>query len=1326
MSSSSSVPANPSSHNVASLLPKLQDHDPDIRFMTLTDINKMLETGGANFISHDYATCAKVVEGLLHTLNDTNGDVQNMSIKTLGNFIPKAPETILAPTIEKVSNLKTDNSIDTTVAALAVRAIVVALVRPEAGVPRSQKVQESYNAVSKALIPRLIGKIVIPIGKGNPAPPKGMLQDDVDSGNDSNSLDLLTEVAKCFGPMLQDAEVQALEQATMQVLQSEKCGTVMKKKAVAALSSLAPYFSEDLLASHVSYSIEQLRQSHLTPQQRKLYLTIFGSLARSIPQKFGPYLRTLAPFVLSPLSQGELEQQQEAEAEAEGERDTEMEEVREAALIALECFFQTCSQDMRAYTKGVVECTTRFLKYEPNVASDDEDEEMDEADEDEGYEGDEDFEEETGFEDEDDVSWKVRRCSAKTLHALVATISPNDPAMYGQIAPALISRFKEREESVRTEVIATLAFLIARTGSTSGTHKDLRRSDTHHTAAPQSRKRRRGFSDTLGSDLSAHQASMNGYASPTTPPPVDDATQGLAKLNPEVIKASAELLKTSTVPTKLAVISLLKDMITAQSGGLSTHADQVVDPVVDTLTLAQTGVSTNTVAANALRVEALQLLRVLAETHNSAVLQPHLSKIVPALTQAARDRYAKVSGEAFATIEVVVKALTPPRSGGGQGAQNKEFLEQLYTVIVDRISASETDTDVRQHAVKALGLLIGRTSGASGDALLKQDDRLAGQQLLAERLKNELTRLSCVRAIETMAVLAQRKENYRPGFVDTVALELGAQLRKSSRSLRGASLGALRMLSINPASRVCFSEGVVEQLVAVLVPLLKTEDLHMMSPALIVLAAFASGGFAPAVVGTKGVIVGICEIVTQPLSGQALESLVACVDAIGAAHAGQGLMKALLDVGVKGDTDVSGQAIGTLLVAGGEGVGVSVADFEQELKSQTDETKKCLALSVLGETGLRMGSKCGLRPETFISCFADQSEKVQLAAAVALGRAGAGNIHTYLPKLLEALGRGRQYLLLHSVKELLQHANAEEEIKPFTAPLWNAVIASGQTDDNKVVGAECIGRLAIIDPAAYLPQLSLFLSNDSASIRGMVISALRYVFSDTDAAYDVNLADGKITAVLATMLADTDLNNQRLALSIFNSALHNKPTLVLPQLSELLPFAMQATVLRPELVREVQMGPFKHKVDDGLEIRKSAYETLYNLLDTPSSRAQLDVPAFYTRVIAGVGDEHEIKILCCLVLGKLLILYPAESGRRLEQLASVMRAVLGFKPKEGAVKQEVEKVEEARRAVVRVTVGFTRVFAGEVGERAWREFVEWVKREFGGLVKGLEEEGREK
>lgn len=101
----------------------------------------------------------------------------------------------------------------------------------------------------------------------------------------------------------------------------------------------------------------------------------------------------------------------------------------------------------------------------------------------------------------------------------------------------------------------------------------------------------------------------------------------------------------------------------------------------------------------------------------------------------------------------------------------------------------------------------------------------------------------------------------------------------------------------------------------------------------------------------------------------------------------------------------------------------------------------------------------------------------------------------------------------------------------------------------------------------------------------MVIQAVRFTFADSDDTFDEVLRPNLIT-MLTTMLNDPNLENRRLALSTLNSATHNKADIVLPHLSHLTPLVIKESKINADLVREVQMGPFKHKVDDGLELRK--------------------------------------------------------------------------------------------------------------------------------------------
>lgn len=45
-----------------------------------------------------------------------------------------------------------------------------------------------------------------------------------------------------------------------------------------------------------------------------------------------------------------------------------------------------------------------------------------------------------------------------------------------------------------------------------------------------------------------------------------------------------------------------------------------------------------------------------------------------------------------------------------------------------------------------------------------------------------------------------------------------------------------------------------------------------------------------------------------------------------------------------------------------------------------------------------------------------------------------------------------------------------------------------------------------------------------------------------------------------------------------------------------MPSLYKETAINKELIRIVEMGPWKHRVDDGLEARKTAYETMYTLV----------------------------------------------------------------------------------------------------------------------------------
>lgn len=151
-------------------------------------------------------------------------------------------------------------------------------------------------------------------------------------------------------------------------------------------------------------------------------------------------------------------------------------------------------------------------------------------------------------------------------------------------------------------------------------------------------------------------------------------------------------------------------------------------------------------------------------------------------------------------------------------------------------------------------------------------------------------------------------------------------------------------------------------------------------------------------------------------------------------------------------------------------------------------------------------------------------------------------------------------------------------------------------------------------------------------------------------------------------------------------------------------------------------------------------------METAFSR--ISSPEFYDRVIAGLRDESDIRTLCNLMLSKLIVIDSDETTRRLDTIADCYRKILSTKLKEGSVKQEVEKQEEANKSVLRITLlladktktpapnpsannaaansgNSMQASQAHVQFPVWMHYWEWVNKDFEKQLKTLREESRE-
>ena len=1027
---------------------------------------------------------------------------------SLAPLVRRISSYLVALIFDRLPKIEFRNCIDDSVRSAALRTVITNLPQPVPGEAPSAPVIEAYRTISRYLFHNIVGRFVILRPGTAPLPgieiTRPLLVPVGDARVSADAIDVVVELGRCYGPLLRQEEIKALRDALNNILADEQSSSSAKKRAVVALSVLAIYFSDDLLSAFVSQLIEGFRDPHLAAPKRRLLVTITGAMARSISKRFGPHLQTLAPFILSPVGEAELVDQTERMAE-DGESDSQLDEVREAALAALESFLTFCSADMRFYSSETVEAALRFLKYDPNLHDDDDDDDMagsledaddldfgdDADDDDDDYE----FGDLEAFNDEGDVSWRVRRCAAKVLHALVLSRARGDlleeGTLHQRIAPALVRRFKERDENVRLEILDVVTLFVRKTGESDlslklggrGFDPSVILTSVHN------RKRRRGSSDVSMLDAQAMVLPVTNVSASSSGPP-----DGLAAITPAIVRGALKLLEMKSQPTKQASVALLRILIVVRPGCLAEHLAETVKRIIELLTTS-TSTSTGAVLAStvsgaasatgsSLRIETLSLVATLAQTHDAAVLRPFLPDVVSCVTTAARDRFYKISSEAIKVAEQLIRVVTSlPRRQSGEDASQPDLLGPLYDVVMDRANTVNVDSEVKQQAVHALGVILARSSRD----VLSQPKRNAALGVLYERLQNEITRRAAMRAVHEVVLHASSSYDLPETWTRAVMVELSAQLRKANRSLRVAGLTGLKDLVLNPSGVQHLDRETTKVLKEALTPLLNTNDLHMLGPSLVMLTKFAELG--PEVID-GAVVSAISSLALADLAGTVLDTLLNLVKTIGEQGAGAPLMNSLLqDVGVNGDPAVVGRLIGTLLVCGGPKTGVSLDDFVKELERAQDDKRKCLALSVIGEAALRLGLSSPLEPEAFIAHFRSKSDQVPLAAAMALGRAGVGDVAKYIPVVLDHLDKAdiSQYLLLHSIKEILQHRNVGKTgLAPFSKQIWEKVILVSQQEDNKALGAECVGRLIVIDPKSYLAPLQVRLRSPSSPVTDRV------------------------------------------------------------------------------------------------------------------------------------------------------------------------------------------------------------------------------------------------
>ncbi|XP_031461094.1 cullin-associated NEDD8-dissociated protein 1-like isoform X2 [Phasianus colchicus] len=1002
----------------------------------------------------------------------------------------------------------------------------------------------------------------------------------------------------------------------------------VRKRAIIALGHLVLTCSGNIFSELAEHLIAELKKNESTSTTRT-YIQCIAGISRQAGHRIGEHLEKIIPLIVRYCN-------------------VDDDELREYCFQAFESFVRRCPKEIDPHIPNVMSLCLKYITFDPNYNYDNEEEEEEERMETENGE-DEEQESDDEYSDDDDISWKVRRAAAKCLEAIVSSRHDLLQDFYKTLSPVLISRFKEREENVKADIFSAYISLLKQT---------LPIQSWLHA------------SDDSGKD--------------------DVSLTMLQNQVPNIVKALHKQLKDKSTKSRQGCFSLLTELANVLPGCLAEHIPALVPGIV--FSLADKSNSSN------MRIDALSFLHVLLCNHQPEAFHPHIKTLLPPVVACIGDPFYKITSEALLVAQQLVKVIRPLDKPCTFDA--KPYVKDLFSGTLKRLKAADIDQEVKERAISCMGQIIYNL----GDHL--STDLQPTLKIFLERLKNEITRLTAVKAL-TLIASSPLKIDLRPILGEGFPI-LASFLRKNQRALKLSTLAALDILVKNYSDSL--KPAMIESVLTELPALISENDMHVSQVAIAFLTTLAK--VYPSCISkiTGSVLAEIFQLVHSPLlQGGALNAIIDFFQALvltKAATVGYSeLLKQLTaPVYSSGPPEASAalhkqayysaaKCVAALSSACPKEAPGTVNQFIQDVKSpKCSAAVKVLAFLSLAEMG-RTTNLTSAQKElktVILEAFASPSEEVKSAASYALGNISVGNLKEYLPFMLKEIESQpkRQYLLLHSLKEVISSSPADS-LKPYVEDIWALLFKHCECSEEgtRNVVAECLGKLTLVNPSELLPRLKKQLSSGSPHARSTVVTAVKFTIADHPQPIDA-LLKGCIGNFLKTF-QDSDLNVRRVALAMFNSAAHNKPSLIRDLLNAVLPSLYNETKVRRELIREVEMGPFKHTVDDGLDVRKAAFECMYTLLESCLDR--LDIYEYLNHVEDGLKDHYDIQMLTFIMLARLSTLCPNAVLQRLERLIEPLRATCSTKVKAGSVKQEFEKQDELKRSAMRAVAALLTI-----------------------------------
>ncbi len=932
--------------------------------------------------------------------------------------------------------------------------------------------------------------------------------------------------------------------------------------------------------------------------------------------------------------------------------------IKEICLTVYDFSIRKCPKEVSAHLDHIVSTVLGLMSYDPNYNADAA--AAPAAGQDEGLDawGDDVVE---APQSGDDTSWKVRKAATKVLATIVKYRADKIKPLYTDVLSNLLSRLIEKEESIKCEILSILTDLIK--GMVVG---DSSASDVDDFEAPLLLTRK-------------------------------SSAEVLLKGIPNAVILVTAHCNDKSVQVRESIALLLYNMAVA----VPDYMNGTLLPVVLPKLLANYKESSSTV-----KVIVLQTLRRLIRTSLSAdAYGEFVGQIVAVLTMATKEDYYKLIAEGIKTSSALVRLLA--KESGPLPPEAQAAIKSIYDICNVKFQLADIDQDIKQSVILAMATLV-----ATGHNMMNEkqiDDVLVTMQ---ERLKNDGLRHAVMKGFHIIVVahtklpIEKRLETLLPDFLQMT--------HKTSRPVSLAALETLVGVCEKYPSASTNSANLILQHIA---DALKEIDLRMVQLGLKIARLAVPHATPDALRNLLEAVYTMCK---NTLINTVLEETKTLVCAL--MQKGQdpaALCETLSTNCVDKTLRATAAIVAGVVMLNDKDLPQLIELYTKVLgEAKENELKRKLAALILGSIGQHkdLSKNAGLN-SLLQSLLKNSDEEMKVNAAICLGNVALGNKAHYLPEIMGQLKAQNEssYLMLVALREIviLNPAGLVERIGELL-PILRAQ-ADTKDDGGRTIVAEILGKLLEAQERAMADEVEKALGDSKENVRAAFALSFKYWYHKGKK--DVTQF-GLSVLKLMPLFKDPSIIVQKALLDSLTQVAHINAFQLRTQSPIIFAGSIPMTVLRPELVHTVDLGPLQHKIDAGEPVRKGAYLLLENMLAELYDK--MDLPILADRLVDGLADESdEVQNSCQQILIKLCDLSPGAILGPLEKL--VDQIVKAIKRMQEKIKkqQDVDRATDSIRCFLRVLLAMNRLPEIDLNQKYQDSLKELLKEK---TVAGLYEE----